>query len=652
MKKILLFFMLLFIPFFVDAAINSNYSTSKKYTDTYITKFDSYRLYVERTTNAYQVPFDYRGHNNLEVISGFELGGFLSLFEYNTSKHNGSTYLSTGQEYWTLTSNSATQNYYISRTDPALKNISDKTGVRITEQIIPQTKVTGNGTYNDPWVFIKPEFNITLNLVNAKVEGTTSYNKTIYQYDITYDIVPDADYYIYDTHECTGNTNVSYDDVNHKLVLDNILSNVTCTIKYKKKSYSVTINANNADVGTPNQSVVHGENAVTLIAPESQYAYKTASCTNGQSFSYLSSDSKFTVSNVTNNTVCTIQYDKVPDKNIPYTEGDVTYPIEYTGYYFLTGYGARGAGNGGKGAYAESVVYLTKGQTLVINTGGTNGYNGGGTGYYRGGGSTTFKRDGTLLMAAAGGGGGAAGTDGGSGTGAGGAKPDTNGSGTNGGAGGAGSNGAGGGASYDYTYNIANPCKTGSNTCAGGYVQTNCSSCHHREYECQGDWVETSTCERWGTCSTNYGTGYGYYKCSNGSWYWQSSTYNVSCSGGCSKDYTCDGGPSGSCTNGDTATETCTGWCDCSCCDRYKEVWDSCAYESRVCVYDCDTVWSDCATGANTCVAGYDSGTKSYNSGKGGSNYFNASFVSGDSTMSGANTGNGSAAIKFFGETK
>ena len=109
------------------------------------------------------------------------------MFEYNTSKHNGSTYLSTGQEYWTLTSNSSTQNYYISRIDPALKNVSDKTGTRITEQIIPQTKVTGNGSYNDPWVFIKPEFDITLNLVNAKVEGTVAYNKTIYQYDITYD---------------------------------------------------------------------------------------------------------------------------------------------------------------------------------------------------------------------------------------------------------------------------------------------------------------------------------------------------------------------------------------------------------------------------------------------------------------------------------
>ena len=56
--------------------------------------------------------------------------------------------------------------------------------------------------------------------------------------------------------------------------------------KYKKKQYPVNIVLSNSQTDKTSLSVVHGDNGIFNIDPNEGYAYKTASCTNGQSFTY------------------------------------------------------------------------------------------------------------------------------------------------------------------------------------------------------------------------------------------------------------------------------------------------------------------------------------------------------------------------------
>ena len=649
-KKILLILSLVIIfPSIICAAIYNDYSTAASYTNDYIKKFDSYKLYIAGLEGE-NIPYNYESHNNLKVNTRFKLGGLPSNFEFKTTKHNNKSWMIDGQEYWTLTSYSSGNNYYINRmgSGSSYKDVDEETGSKITEQILPHTKVTGKGTYSDPWVFIKPEFKITINLENAKVNGTKTFSKTIYQYDANYVVVPDDYYYEYLSHTCDGNLSYNFNTSNGKLSLDNILSNVTCTIKYKKKQYPVNIVLSNSQTDKTSLSVVHGDNGIFNIDPNEGYAYKTASCTNGQSFTYTTH--KFTVNNVTASTTCNIEIAKVDSKTYEYLESNQTYTAQYPGYYDFDLYGARGSGNGGKGAKAYARIYLNKGDVITINTGGTNGYNGGGDGLYTGGGATTIKRNGYTLVAAAGGGGGAEGTDGGNGNSAGGAKAHTSGSGTNGGAGSNGTNSGGGGSSYNYSNTYWDPCVTGSNTCVAGIIKTNCSDEHHQEKVCKGGYVSTGVCKTTGTCKGNSGTGYNYYSCSGGSWKYDSATENVTCGSGCTKDYSCGSAPSGSCTDGASKTVTCSGWCDCTCCTEYYTEWDSCASKPLTWVYGCDEVPSDCASGVDTCVGADVTDTASYKSGNGGSNYFDTEYTIATSTFIGENAGNGKTVISYIGE--
>ncbi len=107
---------------------------------------------------------------------------------------------------------------------------------------------------------------------------------------------------------------------------------------------------------------------------------------------------------------------ELESKKFDHLCADQEYVIPASGTYLVKAYGAQGGKSkdftvalGGKGGYVEAILYLTKGDTLIINTGGQDGCNGGGvlTDANPGGGATTIKlKDGDYLIIAAGGGGG------------------------------------------------------------------------------------------------------------------------------------------------------------------------------------------------------------------------------------------------------
>lgn len=639
-RKILLFSIISFLIFFsVSASSYSDYDSAVKNTDTYITRFSRYKLFID-TTNLYL----YNG--TLSSKSGFNKGGFVNTYEFNSTLDGNESYLITGSKYFTMTENgSNVDSVYIRKISKVSKSSTIES--RITEYVIPETKVEGEGSRTNPWTFIVPEFNITINLQNATIDGKTTFTEKIIGYTKTYTITPSKNYYAFkgNAGDISCNSGVkSYKVVDNKLILDDIVNDVNCVVKYRGIDVAADIIVNNGTAASTKLTGEAGSNLSTTLAANFGYAYSNVSCTNGQNASYASKT--LTVNNVTSNTVCTVNYGVPSDVTYNYKNSNQTFTAPYDGYFKFDAYGAQGSGSGGKGAYGSATIFLNEGETVTINTGGTNGYNGGGSGLYTGGGASTVKKNGTIIVAAAGGGGGSAGTAGGSGTGAGGAS--SGGSGTNGGAGSSGSNAGGGGAGYNYTYNYnCSDCYYGSNTCRGGYDQYNCSSCYYGHNTCRGKWVETGVCERWTTETYNHGSGSQTFKCSGGQWWWKSSSFNVNC-GSNTKYYDCEDA-TGSCTNGSTTTTSCWGYCEREVCSSYEEYYDDCYYGEDTCSYGCDEVYNSCQTGSNTCRYGCSSATNPYNSGKGGKNIFLSSALY-QATTDGAQSGNGKVIVKFYSE--
>ena len=359
------------------------------------------------------------------------------------------------------------------------------------------------------------------------------------------------------TVSCNGGAAVSLSGTT--VTVSKVTKAQTCTVTYPVDKYTVTIKVTNGTTASSSVKLNAGKDGSFTATPNANMALKSYSCTN-HTVTY-GGNNKFTITKLSSNTTCTITYTAVT-KSFAYNSSAQTYTIPYTGYYDITAYGAQGAGSGGKGGKIVGRVKLTKGDTITVVTGGTDGTNGGGAGLYKGGGSTIIKKGNAYLIIAAGGGGGSAGTAGGNGNGAGGAAASASASGTNGGPGTKGTNGGGGGSGYNYSYSCGcSSCYYGSNTCEGGYVATSCaqykekrvrcpnSSCHTA---CYGYGVKdiyycdvyTNQCAKWN---------YEYDSCKSGS-----NTCEYGCDT-CSKSYNSGNGGKSSVGSGVTAVQNTAG---------------------------------------------------------------------------------------------
>ncbi len=163
----MLFSIILMIPLCLNAKI-VNYEDSIKYANEYIKDFKNFNDYLK-----VNMPYNYDMGENLHN-NKFRNGGFLSKEEFKITNAYDNSYLATGIEYWTL---SKANNYDMHTIDYRLteRNMSEKTDIRVTEFVRNETKVTGSGTKNNPWVFIDT-YNVNLISTN-KNRGTLSNTK-------------------------------------------------------------------------------------------------------------------------------------------------------------------------------------------------------------------------------------------------------------------------------------------------------------------------------------------------------------------------------------------------------------------------------------------------------------------------------------------
>ena len=124
-------------------------------------------------------------------VSGFDRGGLINLDEYKISEVDGKSYLKTVRPYWTMTL-SGSKIYSINDGKASLLDrTSVSSGVRPTEYVIHQTEVAGQGSYKDPWVFVKPEFYVDVEYNSPQIKRNgTGVKDTAVEYGdvITYSI--------------------------------------------------------------------------------------------------------------------------------------------------------------------------------------------------------------------------------------------------------------------------------------------------------------------------------------------------------------------------------------------------------------------------------------------------------------------------------
>lgn len=244
-KKFLSLLVLLSVPVGVLSAAStvSNYETSKKQTNIYITRFTMYDNYIETGSN---VPYSFDGTNSIR--SGFTNGGLINKKEIELSTIKNDSYLFTGASYFTMTED-GNNVYDVNINKINLVAKTEESGTRVTELVKPSTKVTGSGSRNNPWMFIR-KYKISFN-GNTSTSGrmdtitcdsgsnctlpANAYSKVGYTFE-GWSLNPN-DTVVYGDKSDANITNIPSDNV------------VVLYAKWKANNYNVVFDGNNHSSG-------------------------------------------------------------------------------------------------------------------------------------------------------------------------------------------------------------------------------------------------------------------------------------------------------------------------------------------------------------------------------------------------------------------
>ena len=284
-KKFLSLLVLLSVPVGVLSAATtvSNYETSKKQTNIYITRFTMYDNYIETGSS---VPYLFNGTNSIR--SGFTNGGLINKKEVELSTIKNDSYLFTGASYFTMTEDgSNVYNVNINKINLVAK--TEESGTRVTELIKPNTKVTGSGSRNNPWMFIR-KYKISFN-GNTSTSGrmdtitcdsgsnctlpANAYSKVGYTFE-GWSLNPN-DTVVYGDKAAANITNIPSDNV------------VVLYAKWKANNYNVVFDGNNHSSGATAAVTCTYNEDCTLPSngfSRTGYTFKGWSTTKGGSVKY------------------------------------------------------------------------------------------------------------------------------------------------------------------------------------------------------------------------------------------------------------------------------------------------------------------------------------------------------------------------------
>lgn len=151
---------------------------------------------------------------------------------------------------------------------------------------------------------------VDVTAVNAEVNTLETFKvRTVKKGEtIDFSITP-TDGFKFDKVTCTENATGTWNEEKQILTISEITKNTTCEISFIKNEYLVGIDVNNGSLTEITKNTVeHGQSLSFTVIPSNNYEFSTVTCTNDQKATYDKGTNKLTVSNVTKETKCTINF--------------------------------------------------------------------------------------------------------------------------------------------------------------------------------------------------------------------------------------------------------------------------------------------------------------------------------------------------------
>lgn len=155
--------------------------------------------------------------------------------------------------------------------------------------------------------FVKTNYSVTLTITNG-VEDENNLKVIQREKDGKFIIKPNEGY-IYKSATCSDNKEGAWDESTNTFTLNAIMKDITCKIDFEIKQLQADITVVNGK-GNTTETVNYGESISVIVEPNSGYEKAKIDCTNKQTGTF--SSNKFTISKLTDNTKCTITFEKAP----------------------------------------------------------------------------------------------------------------------------------------------------------------------------------------------------------------------------------------------------------------------------------------------------------------------------------------------------
>lgn len=140
-------------------------------------------------------------------------------------------------------------------------------------------------------------------VTGATVEGAESVEEGA---SLTFTVTAETGYEISSVTATVGGESVTPASNGNEYTIVNVTGNVVVTVVASKISYTVTVNAQNADVKVA-ESVLHGEDLTFTVTTENGYEISSVTATvGGENASVTNEGNKYTVSDVTGDVVITV----------------------------------------------------------------------------------------------------------------------------------------------------------------------------------------------------------------------------------------------------------------------------------------------------------------------------------------------------------
>lgn len=182
---------------------------------------------------------------------------------------------------------------------------NEVTGEFDEEEWVFNPNLTNNTTCR--LYFLETSHEVTIKVSNGKLPKNTP-EETInveLEKDGTINVIPN-DGYKFEGVTCTNEVVGEYNAETKDLKISNVTKNSVCNITFTISDFTAEISVQNGNATENRKSANYGGNLTFEVTPSENYVFDKITCTNGQKASYR--DGKISISGLTNNTICTVEF--------------------------------------------------------------------------------------------------------------------------------------------------------------------------------------------------------------------------------------------------------------------------------------------------------------------------------------------------------